>query len=133
MKQILSFLAVITIVSLSFTSCKKEKAKTTSEKIVGVWHLNNYIYNEHYDGADHLENTTGGPNDTYEFKATGMVNANVGGAADSSSYNIVGDNKLVITEDENYDIKKLDDHNLVLYYKELDGDEFVELTITLTR
>ena len=133
MKKVLITVAVIAIVSLSFTSCKKEKARTTSEKIVGVWHLNNYIYNEHYDGADHLENNSGGPNDTYEFKANGTVNSNVGGSSDSSSYSIVGDNKLLITEDENYDIKKLDDHNLVLYFKEMDGDEFVEITITLTR
>lgn len=95
--------------------------------------MNNYAYNEHFSGADHLETNSGGENDTFEFKADGTVNANINNSIQTSTYSIIGDNKITIADDETYDIKKLDDHNLVLYSKETDDDEFVEITITFNR
>jgi hypothetical protein len=133
MKKVLSILGIIALTSLCFTSCKKEKAKTVSEKIVGVWHLNNYVDNYHFDGTDHIESDSYGPNDTYEFSKDGILKATVQPYSDSSTYSIIGENKLSITDDKTYDIKTLDDHNLVLYFKTSDGDEYEKLTITLKR
>jgi len=132
--MILKTLAVIGIASISFTACKKEKAKTTSEQIVGVWHLASSVYNTHYGGTDHIENDPGGQTDVYEFMANGILNATVMNSTESPFYSISADNKLEIIGGETYDIKKLDGHNLVLYYKSVSGaDEYLEITLTFNR
>jgi len=132
MKKILSAFAILAFLSISFTACKKEKTKTASERIIGTWQASNMVYNDHNNGADHIISS----NDfhaTYEFRTDGSVHVNIDGELDSSNYTIIGENKLMITDDETYDIKTLDDHSLVLYAKEADGSDYVEVTITFKR
>ena len=134
MKKILSVFALLAFFSISFTACKKEKTKTTAEKIVGTWQVSNVVYNEHTNGADHIISSNDfTATDTYEFRTDGTVHINLQGDSGSSTYTITGENKLMITDDETYDIKTLDDHTLVIYYKEADGDDFAEVTISFKR
>lgn len=133
MKKVLVALTILTLISAGFTSCKKEKAKPVSERIIGVWHLKTYVYNEHYDNADHSLNSPAQPTDSFEFKDDGTFHANLNNSVESSTYTIIGENQVNIADDETYDIRQLDDHNMILYVKETDADEFVELTLTFTR
>jgi hypothetical protein len=132
MKKILSAFAILAFFSVSFTACKKEKTKTAAEQIVGTWQISNILYNQHTNGADHIISTNDTANDTYEFTKDGTVNINLDGQSGSSTYTIT-DNKLTITDDETYDIKKLDDHNLVLYLKTVSGSDYDEVTVTFKR
>lgn len=134
MKKILTTVAILALFSFTFTACKKEKAQTTAEKIVGKWQMSNLIYNAHVNGADNIVSTNSfTANDTYEFKSDGSVYVNYQGQADSSTYTITSDNKLTITDDTTYDIKKLDANSLVLYVKSINGSDYEEATITFKR
>ncbi len=134
MKKILRAFAILAFFSISFTACKKEKTKTTSEKIIGTWQVTNVVYNDHTNGTDNtISSNAFTAADTYEFKADGSVYANVKGSSDSSTYTISADNKLTITDDDTYDIKTLDDHSLVLYVKDISGSDYTEGTITFKR
>jgi len=134
MKKILSAFAILAFFSVSFTACKKEKAKTASEQIIGTWQIKTVVYNDHFDNLDHTITTSSfTANDTYEFKKDGTVYANIQGQSDSSTYTIAGENKLTITDDATYDIKTLDGHTLVLYVKSISGSDFEEATITFNR
>jgi hypothetical protein len=134
MKKILSTLAILAFFSISFTACKKEKTKTTAEKIVGSWQVSNVVYNEHTNDADHtISSNDFTASDIYEFKADGTVYISIQGLSDNSTYTISADNKLTIVDDETYDIKTLDEHSLVLYFKEISGNDYSEVTISFKR
>jgi hypothetical protein len=134
MKKILSAFTILAFFSISFTACKKEKTKTTAEKIIGTWQIANIVYNEHTNGADHIISSNDfAATDTYEFKADGTVYANFQGSSDNSTYTISADNKLTIADDDTYDIKTLNDHSLVIYVKDVDGSDYEEVTITFKR
>jgi|SRR5690242_11774773 len=133
MKKFLSAFAILAFFSFSFTACKKEKTKTAAEQIVGTWQLTSIVYNEHTNGADHtISSNDFTSSDTYEFRADGTVYATVQGSSDNSTYTI-SDNKLTITDDDTYDIKTLDAHNMVLYVKDVNGADYTEATITFKR
>ena len=134
MKKILSAFAMLAFLSISFTACKKEKTKTTAERIIGTWQVSNVVYNDHNNGADHIVSSNDfAATDTYEFRKDGAVYANVQGESDTSNYTITGENKLMITDDATYDIKTLDDHSLVLYFKGVTGSDYEEVTISFKR
>ena len=134
MKKILSAFAILAFFSISFTACKKEKTKTASERIIGTWQVNNVVYNDHTNGADHISSSNDfTAADTYEFRKDGTVLANIQGQSDSSTYSIAGENKLTIVADETYDIKTLDDHSLVIYFKDVTGSDYEEVTISFKR
>jgi len=134
MKKILSALAILAFFSVSFTACKKEKTKTTAEKIIGQWQVDNLMVNDHSNGADHtISSNDFTSTDFYEFKTDGTVNISIKGDSGSTTYTLSGEDKLVITDDETYDIKTLNDHSLVLYFKDGDTNEYEEVTITFKR
>jgi hypothetical protein len=134
MKNILSAFAILAFFSISFTACKKEKTKTAAERIIGTWQVKNVVYNDHNNGADHISSSNDfQATDTYEFRKDGTVIANIQGQSDSSTYSITGENKLTITDDETYDIKTLDDHTLMIYFKNVSGTDYEEVTITFKR
>jgi hypothetical protein len=134
MKKILRTFAILAFFSAGFTACKKEKTKTTSEKIIGTWQITNAVYNDHSNGADHIISSNDFSSaDIYQFKADGTVYANVKGSSGTFTYTISTDNKLTITDDDTYDIKTLDDHSLVLYAKDVTGSDYEEATITFKR
>jgi hypothetical protein len=134
MKKILSAFAILAFFSISFTACKKEKTKTAAERIIGTWQVKNVVYNDHNNGADHISSSNDfQATDTYEFRKDGTVIANIQGQSDSSTYSITGENKLTITDDETYDIKTLDDHTLMIYFKNVSGTDYEEVTITFKR
>lgn len=134
MKKFLSAFAILAFFSLSFTSCKKEKTKSAAETIIGKWQVSNVVYNNHTNGADHIVSSNDfTANDIYEFTKDGKVLVNLQGESDSSTYTIAGENKLTITGDETYDIKTLDDHSLVIYFKQTTGSDYEEVTISFKR
>ena len=98
MKKILSAFAILAFFSITFTACKKEKTKTATERIIGIWQVSNVVYNDHNNGADHIVSSNDfTATDTYEFRKEGTVLANVQGQSDSSTFTITGENKLTIT------------------------------------
>jgi major membrane immunogen (membrane-anchored lipoprotein) len=134
MKKITRILAAIAVSAFLLTACKKNDTKaSTAQKIQGTWQVKSEIYNEHINGADHIDTTLGTSNTTIEFRNDGKVYSNFFGQKDTAAYTLVGDTQITIDSVNTYDIKTLTSNSLVLYTKELDGTDYYEETLSLMR
>lgn len=141
MKKIIISLAAITIIFCCTISCKKNDSvdvpQTTLQKILAKWQIQTYVENDHWAGADHIKNSTGGSNDYVDFKTDGKVYTSAFGYRDTTAYTVSGDTKIIMTPTtgtpSTYDIKTLNSSTLILYSKEIYGADFLEETITLKK
>jgi hypothetical protein len=115
-----------------FSSCKKKDVeKTTAEKIAGKWILVTEVYNDYYNNAPHVTTSAGTAADNIDFRSDGKVYDNSGNF--SVPYSVIGDNKVSFGG-STYDIKALDDAQLILYEKVPGvGTEYEETTNTFKR
>ena len=132
MKKVL--FTMVTCAAL-FTACKKDKEKTTAEKVQATWNLNSYAYNDFYNNTAHPVNIAGVAGDYVEFRADGKAYSKIGGSKDTVAYSIVGDNKITF-DGESFDIRTLTDNQFVMYSKVVTSTtppEYDETTITLSK
>ncbi len=113
MKKVLFLM--ITCAAL-FTACKKDKEKTTSEKVLGKWNVTNTVNNSFYNNTAHVTTQNGIAGDYADFRADGNVYSKDGTYLDTAAYSITVDNKLVY-DGETFDIRTLTDNQFVLYSK----------------
>jgi len=133
MKNIFHSLLIITLFSFLFSACKKKDVQlTTAEKVQGTWQLQTDIYHEFINGIDQSD-TTIGANMTIEFRNDGKVYSNNQGQKDTTTYTLSGDTQIIIDQDQIYQIKTLTSNSFILYYKETQGADFSEETITLKK
>ncbi|MEP6615940.1 MAG: hypothetical protein ABJA57_05145 [Ginsengibacter sp.] len=129
MKKFL-FIILAAMATFSMESCSKSNDKsvpvpvvTTQQKIQARWTLENYIYHEH--GTNPVYDTTtvytGTSSDYLDFKANGKVYYSLSEYSDSSTYSVIGDTTLFISQLGNYKILSLTDHALKLNFREDDA------------
>jgi hypothetical protein len=135
MKKIITSAALILLVTFYLSACKKtDKQPTTIEKVQGKWNLVTDIFNEHISGQDNISSITGTTGDNIDFRTDGKVYSNIQGGADTSTYALSGDTKIVINGTLNYDITTLTSSSLILHDMEsTGGTDFQEETITLKK
>ncbi len=136
MKKIFISIAIIAILSNSFTGCKKsdtQVALTPLQKMQAKWQLVTYAENDHFSGADHFKNLTGGVDDYLDFRVDGKVYVSLFGTKDTSTYAMSGDTRIVIDGSLFLDIKTLTDKACVLYGKDVFGADFLEQTFTMRK
>lgn len=135
MKKIITSAVLVLLVTFYLPACKKsDKKQTTIEKIQGKWQLQTDIDNEHLSGQDNITTITGGPADIFDFRTDGKVYSNLQGQADTSTYVLSGDTKIVIHGFVTYDITTLTSNSFILHIKEtLGGTDFDEETISLKK
>jgi hypothetical protein len=132
-----SFLMAALAISVSFVACKKDKEddkpKTTNEKIVGKWKgdqgtvvitapppIGSQTQNE---DLRHLN---------VEFKSNGTaVIDSAGFDAETSSWSLVGDNKIILDSDT-FDIKVLNDTQFHFGFEETDDFGGIPVSISTT-
>ena len=137
MKFLFSFIIVLTL-TLTNTSCKKKDDnnsthnKTVAEKIQGIWHLNNVIYNDHVDNVDNRDTLTGASGDIVDFRTDGKVYSNVQGTRDTVSYSVTTDSQIII-DIYTFDIKILTDNAFTIYAKDAIGADYSEETDNFIR
>lgn len=139
MKTLFSHGIAFFICLLCSTSCKKNNDnandnsnKTVPEKIQGIWHLSNVIYNDHFNNTDNRDTIFGSFTDIIDFRTDGKVYAFVQGTRDTSTYTIPSDSQIII-ENQSFEIKILTDKALSLYGKEVIGADYSEETENFTR
>ena len=128
-KQIAS---VVLLAAFALASCKKDKEKTTQEKILGKWNIASIVDNDFYSGASHINTYTGVSSDYLEFRSDGTVFVSFSGITNTSHYGLIGDTKIWI-ESDNYDIKTLTDNQFSLYSRDDFGADYYESTMNLRR
>jgi hypothetical protein len=127
--------ALITFLSvLMLTACKKDKQKTTQEKIVGTWKIESVITKDMYQGTLTTDVYTGIAADYIEFKNDGTAHTSVDGYTDNPAWGIVSDAQIWMdTPSDKYDIKALADNQFILYNKDSYGTDYTEVTINLKK
>jgi hypothetical protein len=136
MKKFITFIAVATFLVCLFPACKKPDTQaplTTEQKLQAKWQLDTYAENDHFSGADHVQNLTGGANDYLDFRSDGKVYVSLFGIKDTSIYALSGDTKIVIDGAVVYDIKTLTANSLIMYQKDISGSDFFEQTFTMKK
>jgi hypothetical protein len=139
MKRML-LLTVLSVVTL-LTSCKKSSQETEAgSRLMGKWTLKNDV-TTYFNGIQVVTNTSNfEPNEYMQFEPGGKFLIRVDEEITQSSWKLLDNDKtLYITPvgdldvpDDGYEIKTLNDHNLVLYWKEA-GTSAYSVTINLER
>ncbi|HUS01786.1 MAG TPA: hypothetical protein VMY77_08670 [Chitinophagaceae bacterium] len=136
MKKFITSMAVATLLVCILPACKKTDTpapQTTEQKLQAKWQLDTYAENDHFSGADHLQNLTGGPNDYLDFRSDGKVYVSLFGIKDTSVYALSGDTKIVIDGAVIYDIKALTGSSFIMYQKDVSGSDFFEQTFKMKK
>ena len=137
-----SFLTLFTVLLVGtatiFTSCKKDKEASTQEKLVGKWTLDAAYLNFHFLGVNQKDTLAGDGTDYIQINRDGTVSGSGDSQVGVGTWKLV-DNKLIIKENGeqnpeiDYDIKKLTSSELQLYSKQVEGEDFVEITMFLKK
>jgi hypothetical protein len=132
MKKIILYAAIFT--ALIFAACKKNNDKPSSPSLEGKWRLvnENVIDVENGIGVDTI-NYTGIPADYVDFRSDHNVYSFVAGSLDTSAYQILNNNKVIIDVDT-FDIQSLGSASAQLYSKVFDDDStYSQITLNLAR
>lgn len=138
----LLLVTLLTVSSLSFSACHKDKSDDADQvmsteevaaKIVGKWQINSLMYNNHYNGIDHKETYTGSATDYVEFRSDGKMYTSFRGITDISIYK-VKNSQVITIDDDPASIQEISDTVLRLYTKDETGSfGFTELMYSLKR
>jgi len=132
MKKSIFYAAIAS--ALLFAACKKNNDKISSPSLVGKWSLvnENIIDVENGIGVDTI-NYPGNPADYVDFRSDHKVYSFVASISDTSAYEILNNNKVVIDIDT-FDIQSLTATSASLYSKVFDDDStYSKITINLER
>lgn len=133
MKKAFLFITSFILLAFLFSSCKKEKTKTTAEKLQYNWTIVNYVENYHDASGDDIETTNGFTGDFMNFGPNATMTFQIYGEAGTGPYSLTSDTQLLIAAGT-FTIKTLSDTQLVLYSKEVySSSEYDEITVNLTR
>jgi hypothetical protein len=138
-KLFVRFLFVAAIAgSFTLTSCKKENGKSNEEKLEGKWLLEAAYFDYHFAGISQKDTIDYSSGSYIQFNSDGTISSNEEGGIAAGTWQIT-DNRLTIAESGDtdspigYDIKKLTDNELHLYDKEMEGEDYVEITLHLKK
>ncbi len=129
-------IVLITVISLA--GCKKDKVVplTTAQKLQFKWSVSTVVSTENVSPSPSVTDTyVGTASDYFDFKSDGKVYVKQEGEPeDVVTYTIVNDTQITL-DDVAFTIKKLDDHNLILYSKQVfkDGANYTEDTFNLKK
>jgi hypothetical protein len=132
MKKSILYAAILSL--LIFAACKKNNDKPSSPSLAGKWSLvnENIIDVENGIGVDTI-NYTGTPADYVDFRSDHKVYSSVATITDTSAYQILNNNKVVIDIDT-FDIQSLTATSASLYSKVFDDDStYSKITLNLKR
>ncbi len=133
MKKIFLFTTAIILLASVFSSCKKDKAQTATQKVQHNWTLIDVVDNSHDASGDNITTTNAIAGDFMNFNSNGTVTFQIDGQRDSASYSMVSDTQILLAT-ETFTIKTLTDSQLVLYIKDvISATDYDEETINLKR
>jgi hypothetical protein len=133
MKKVFLFTTAIILLTLVFSSCKKDKAQTTAQKVQHNWNFVSVIDNSHDATGDDITTTNGVSGDFMNFVSNGTISSQFDGEASGGIYTIPNDTEILI-DGQTFTIKTLTDTQFVLYIKDvISATDYDEETINLKR
>ncbi|MBA2249686.1 MAG: hypothetical protein H0W12_05795 [Chitinophagaceae bacterium] len=137
MKKSLAFLILSVFLMLIIASCNKKDSNTpaaTAASIQHKWTFLNAAVNQYYSGANHNVVVTGNSGDYMDFRAGGNLYVRILSSQDTSSYSLIGTDKVVFDGTDTFTIQTLTNTTLKLYNKSVtSATEYDEATYNLSR
>ena len=119
-------------VMFAFTACDKDDDDNVQASIQHKWSVNNIIYNVESTMLDTTIIYVGTDADYFDFRADGKVYSHMEGAADTTDYEVINNEHLVV-EGDTFDISVLT--NTQFQFRNIDssGSDSFETIANLTR
>lgn len=120
-------LLLLLMAAVTFTGCKKDDKEDQRKEIVGKWFLKQLVEKEIRSGQTIYDDTETdfGTDDYIDVKSDGSFYSTLNGDGETAKYEVKSDNILSVTyvsgSVEDYQIKKLNSSELVLYMEDIDG------------
>jgi hypothetical protein len=124
-------LFAMAIAAVTFTACKKDNEDSSLQH---KWGVVNTHFKDVFNGQTTFEdNYTGVSADYVDFRADNLVYTYIDGLYDTTSYQILANNKVMI-DTETFDIQSLTSSNATLYEKTAaSAATYSEVTLNLKR
>jgi hypothetical protein len=133
MKKVFLFTTAMVLLAAVFSSCKKNKTETTTQKLQHNWTLVSIIDNSHDASGDDIVTTTATAGDFMNFNANGTATFQFDATPGTVSYSIISDTEILLAT-ETFTVKTLTNTQLVLYVKDvISATDYDEETINLKR
>ena len=142
MKKATQFLSLAVIAAILFSACNKsDPAPTTLQRLQAKWNFQKEYYHEIYSGVETRDTTYAVAGDYADFRADGKVYSKNGSSYDTTSYSLLGDNKIITTYsyggfsyNDTASIIVLNDNQLQVYSKTFDpAPDYYEFTVFYTK
>jgi hypothetical protein len=123
---------IVSLLALSVVvySCKKDKDKSTQDRLIGKWSMVSAKWNDHYNGTNHYDSSSYGSGlFNVEFKSDGKVitSSSMSADKDTSTYKMLDDKRIVFDNVDTLTINSISDNDFQLYYKEVyQNNEYYE-------
>lgn len=127
-------LLVLLMTAVAFTGCKKDEEDKQKQNIVGKWFVKQTIEKEIVNGVTVHEDTDTdfGTDYFFEFTKDGKMIENIEGDQYTGTYQVKDNNRVAIAfqgeEPDDYEIRKLNSTEMVLYVEDEDGPNAKETT-----
>lgn len=126
MKNFIVSLIAVAISAFLLTSCKKDEP-SVQEMLLGKWTFDRQIVNVFLNGNSMSDTTYGDPGDYIEFRSNNTIVSFMYGGYDSTTYAVLGKDKLLVGQSDTIGIRSVFSNSLVLGNTELNApDDFVE-------
>lgn len=131
-------LLMLLLATVTLVSCKKDNEEKQQKNILGKWYFKTVVEKEIESGVTTYEETEDDftTADFIEFKSDGKVTSTQGGYSFVGTYKINENSRLILIDEdgdtEEYEIKKLNSTELVLYMEDIDSPtakETFEMTL----
>lgn len=120
-------LLLFLMTTVAFTSCKKDDEDQQRKDIIGNWYVKKTVEKEIVNGKTISDDTDTDFGDDYyfEFTADGKMIEHIDGDQYPGTYQLKENNHIAITfqgeEPDDYEIRKLNSSEMVLYTEDEDG------------
>lgn len=120
-------LLILLLAAVTFTGCKKDEEDQQKKNIVGKWFVKQIIEKEIVNGVtvDEDTDTDFGADYYFEFTTDGKMIENINGDQYPGTYQVKENNRVAIAfqgeEPDDYEIRKLNSTEMVLYVEDEDG------------
>ncbi|MEO5942194.1 MAG: hypothetical protein ABIP30_02430 [Ferruginibacter sp.] len=140
MKKLLLVISVITLSTILFSACKKSDNSqgATNGSVQAKWSLDKDISDDYYLNVHNRDTTYGLSTDYIDFRADGKVYSKVDVSLDTSNYQVLSNNKIVLggpnpLDKDTFDIQTLTSSQFVLHSKQFSGADYYEETVYLKK
>lgn len=140
MKTISKIVSATALAAIIFVSCKKDDPApaplTPLLQLQAKWTFEKITEHDFFMGVSSRDTFPANPGEYLDFRTDNKVYSYVDAEYDTSSYSLLGTNKLILSDNvynDTFNIQVLTNNQFQLYVRENDGTDYYEYTIFMKK